>query len=91
MTLIPPRIAAKLDASPHVVDNWRSGWKWWSVRLGVLSTLFGFIMAIVEYEAIASPLFGFIPRWLIWPFVSLVAIGAILLRFVKQDKPIDPS
>lgn len=88
----PPKIldavAAKLDASPLIVNDWRKAWTFSSVKFGACASLLSFIIAILQAEALIAPLFGILPQWALWCAVGIAALGAIVLRLTKKpDKP----
>lgn len=71
----------------HLIDNWRQGWRLWSVILGVLGLL-------SQVADLILPVWNMMPDDVaaILPATTLRLIGAglwalaLVARFVKQEK-----
>ena len=84
-------VAAKLDASPKVVPDWRNFWKWSSVRWSIA----GVFSQIAQSAALAYMIYEFHgagPVWfqvLVTVFALLCFIASLISRLRKQV--LDPS
>lgn len=73
-----------------LIDNWRHGWKFWSVRLGLL----GVILELADLANIILPVWSMIPDDVsaMIPDGASKAIGvalcalSLVARFIRQEK-----
>ena len=85
--MIPPkvadRIAAKLDASPKVIANWRDAWRFKSIwaNAGV------FVMALgngITFAAGAVPFWTMLPHLIVSAVITVLAIVGTIMRLRVQ-------
>lgn len=73
----------------RLIDDWRCGWRFWSVRLGALGTLLE--AAFLALPDLALEIWAMVPAELV-PFGAVRVVPLILIalglaaRFVKQRK-----
>lgn len=65
-------LAEKLDESPKIIANWRDAWKLHSVQAQAVGLLFN------AASAAAAQAFGAATLIVVWPFTTVLVIGAAL-------------
>ena len=73
-------VAAKLDASPRIVNNWRDAWRWASMRSMGFST--GLLAA---WAALPQDMRQDMPHWLLPVIVIAVLVFGMVGRVVNQS------
>ena len=74
------------------IPNWRKGWRMWSVRLNAVgSLLLGFLLfapdAILSLWATIRPeAREALPAWLALGLPLVCFVGAIVARFIRQER-----
>jgi hypothetical protein len=90
MNMIPPKltdkIAAKLDASPRVVVDWRDAWKWASTRSMSLAAA-----TVTAWASLPAEWRDAVPHWVFAVVVVFELVLGIVGRVVVQTPPEDGS
>ena len=75
----------------HLIDDWKFGWKFWSIRFQVLGTFLLLLTALPDYALQAFALLpsdvkATLPKDLLYWLGIASIIGGAISRFFKQAK-----
>ena len=80
---IAPKLTAQLDASPHIISDWRNFFKFRSIQW----SLGGFVIAFINSVVLAAGAIPFqeaVGGLAMWIMVALVFLGSMYSRLRVQ-------
>lgn len=79
----------------RLVDNWRGGWKWWSVRLNLIGN--ALLWSMLGWPDVAREIWASLPdeikmllptRTALW-IPALIFVAGLIARYIQQGKKAD--